>query len=301
MIGLQFIYTVAGVMFALYALVSLYDRRPANGAFWALLALSFLAGDRIADVGNGVLVLALVALAASGAMRGGRAGTDERPRGRAIFLPMLIVPAVALIGALAFRGPNALVDPKNATLVSLVAGALIALAVTCAWLRPAPSTPVREGLRLMDSIGWAAILPQMLASLGAIFTLAGVGQVVGGLVDHAIPAGSIIGAVAVYAVGMALFTMVIGNAFAAFPVMLAAVGLPLLIRRYGGDPAAVAALGMLAGFCGTLMTPMAANFNIVPAVLLDLSDRNGVIRAQIATALPLLAVNIAILYWFGFG
>ena len=55
----------------------------------------------------------------------------------------------------------------------------------------------------------------------------------------------------------------------------------------------VGAIGMLAGFCGTLMTPMAANFNIVPAALLELKDRNGVIKAQIGTALPLLAVNIA--------
>lgn len=300
MIGLGFIYTVAGAMFALYAAVSLYDRRPANGAFWGLLAVSFLGGDRIGDVGNGMLVLALVAIAASGAMRSGRASEEERPRGRAIFLPMLIVPAVALAGALAFRSPNLLVDPKNATLVSLVIGALLALTVACAWLRPKPATPVREGLRLIDSIGWAAILPQMLASLGAVFALAGVGQVVGGLVDQAIPAGSVLGAVIVYGLGMALFTMVMGNAFAAFPVMLLAVGLPVLIRRYGGDPAAVAAVGMLAGFCGTLMTPMAANFNIVPAVLLELSDRNAVIRAQIATALPLLGVNIAILYLFAF-
>ncbi|WP_374942503.1 DUF979 domain-containing protein [Sphingomonas sp.] len=300
MIGLGFVYTVAGLLFASYALVSLYDRRGANGAFWGLLALSFLGGDRIGDIGNGVLVLALVAIAASGRMRGARAIGEERACGQAIFLPMLIVPVIALAGALAFRTPNLLVDPKNATLVSLVAGTLIALAVAGAWLRPQVATPVREGLRLIDSIGWAAILPQMLASLGAIFALAGVGQVVGGLVDHAIPAGSVFGAVAVYAVGMALFTTVMGNAFAAFPVMLAAVGLPLLIGRYGGDPAAVAALGMLSGFCGTLMTPMAANFNIVPAVLLELDDRNAVIRAQVATALPLLGVNVAILYFFAF-
>lgn len=300
MIGLGFVYIVAGLLFGAYALVSLHDRRGANGAFWGLLALSFLGGDRIGDIGNGLLVLALVAIAASGRMRAGRPGEDERARGPAIFLPMLIVPAVAFAGALAFRAPNWLVDPKNATLVSLVAGTLIGLAVAGAWLRPRIATPVREGLRLIDSIGWAAILPQMLASLGAIFTLAGVGQVVGGLVDHAIPSGSVFGAVVVYALGMALFTAVMGNAFAAFPVMLAAVGLPLLIGRYGGDPAAVAALGMLSGFCGTLMTPMAANFNIVPAVLLELDDRNAVIRAQVASAIPLLAVNIAILYLFAF-
>ena len=49
------------------------------------------------------------------------------------------------------------------------------------------------------------------------------------------------------------------------------------MRHFGGDPAVIGAVGMLAGFCGTLMTPMAANFNIVPAALLELKDRNGVI------------------------
>jgi len=153
---------------------------------------------------------------------------------------------------------------------------------------------------LIDSVGWAAILPQMLASLGAVFALAGVGDVVGGLAGQAIPQGSLIGAVLAYGLGMALFTMVMGNAFAAFPVMIAAIGMPLLIKQYGGDPAIVCAIGMLAGFCGTLMTPMAANFNLVPAALLELKDKNGVIKAQIGTALPLLAVNIALIYLLAF-
>jgi uncharacterized membrane protein len=94
--------------------------------------------------------------------------------------------------------------------------------------------------------------------------------------------------------------MIMGNAFAAFPVMAAAVGVPLLIQGYGGDPAVVGAIGMLAGFCGTLMTPMAANYNIVPAALLELKDRNGVIKAQIGTALPLLAINILFIYFLAF-
>ena len=58
--------------------------------------------------------------------------------------------------------------------------------------------------------------------------------------------------------------MIMGNAFAAFPVMAAAIGVPLLIQADGGNAAVVGAVGMLSGFCGTLMTPMAANFNIVP-------------------------------------
>ena len=115
-----------------------------------------------------------------------------------------------------------------------------------------------------------------------------------------LPSGSLIGAVLVYGIGMAAFTMVMGNAFAAFPVMLAGIGMPLLIRQFHGDPAVVAAIGMLAGFCGTLMTPMAANFNLVPAALLDLKDQGAVIKAQVPTAIPLLGVNILLLYFLAF-
>jgi uncharacterized membrane protein len=53
---------------------------------------------------------------------------------------------------------------------------------------------------------------------------------------------------------------------------------------------------MLTGYCGTLLTPMAANFNIVPAVLLELPDQYGVIRAQWPTALILLAVNFVLMW-----
>ncbi len=103
-----------------------------------------------------------------------------------------------------------------------------------------------------------------------------------------IPHGSIFLAVLLYALGMVVFTMIMGNAFAAFPVMAAAIGVPILIQQDGGKPAVIGAVGMLAGFCGTLMTPMAANFNIVPAALLELKSQYGVIRVQIATAIPLL-------------
>ena len=313
MIGTGFIYGVAGLTFAAFAVLSATDRSNAkrfgNAAFYAVLAMSFLFGGRIGDVGNGVLVLALVAIAGSGAMgRGGRPTTtpearrvDSERRGNRLFLPALIIPAAAALGGtLLFRAVPSLVDPKQATLVALTCGVLIALLAMQLWFRPKPATPLAEGVRLMDAIGWAAVLPQMLASLGAVFALAGVGDVVGGLAGLAIPEGSLIGAVLAYALGMALFTMVMGNAFAAFPVMAAAIGIPLLVRHYGGDPAVVAAIGMLSGFCGTLMTPMAANFNLVPAALLELKNRNAVIHAQVPTALPLLAVNIGLLYWLGF-
>jgi uncharacterized membrane protein len=174
------------------------------------------------------------------------------------------------------------------------------LAVCYLWLRPPLFAPIEEGRRLMDSIGWAAVLPQMLAALGAVFAAAGVGTVIGGLAGAIIPSGSIFLAVLLYALGMVVFTMIMGNAFAAFPVMAAAIGVPILIHADDGNPAVIGAVGMLSGFCGTLMTPMAANFNIVPAALLELKNQYGVIKAQIPTALPLLLANIMILYFAGF-
>jgi uncharacterized membrane protein len=80
--------------------------------------------------------------------------------------------------------------------------------------------------------------------------------------------------------------------------MTAGIGLPLVMTRFGGDVTVMAAVGMLSGFCGTLMTPMAANYNIVPAALLELPDEYAVIRAQIPTALVLLVVNTGIMYAF---
>ncbi|MCW0199935.1 DUF979 domain-containing protein [Sphingopyxis sp.] len=312
MITLDFVYILAGWTFALFALLGLYDRtnpkRFGNAAFWGLLALSMLGGDYLTDFQNGLLVLALVAIAGTGQI--GRApGGDvsaevqaERAarHGNFLLLVALIIPAVALAGTFLFKYVPGLADPKQATLISLAIGVLIALGVGMARFKPPLLLPAQQGRRLLDAVGWAAILPQMLASLGAVFALAGVGEVVGTLIGGAIPQGSLFGAVLAFGLGMAFFTMVMGNAFAAFPVMMAAVGLPLLIKQYHGDPAVVAAIGMLAGFCGTLMTPMAANFNLVPAALLELKSPYGVIKAQIGTAVPLLAANIMFIWLLAF-
>lgn len=311
MIGLPFVYTIAGLVFAAWSLLTLFDsvqpRRITSAAFWGLLALSFLAGDQLGDLGNGVLVLGLVGLGGFGLVsRANPPTTSDAERaasaawhGNRLLLPALIVPTVALAGTLAAPRLD-FIEAKQVTLVCLAAGAVLAAVVTSLWLRPPPLAPLQEGRRLVSQIGWAIILPQMLASLGAVFALAGVGQIVGGVVGGLIPDGARFIAVLVFTLGMAGFTMVMGNAFAAFPVMMAAVGLPVLVVALGGNPAIVAAIGMLAGFCGTLMTPMAANFNIVPAALLELDDRSGVIKAQVATALPLLAINTLLIWGLAF-
>jgi uncharacterized membrane protein len=133
-----------------------------------------------------------------------------------------------------------------------------------------------------------------------MFALAGVGPIIAGILQRGIPLDTPLVVVATYTVGMALFTAIMGNAFAAFPVMTAAIGLPLIVQRFNGSVVVMAAVGMLSGFCGTLMTPMAANFNIVPAALLELPDKNAVIKVQLPTALLLLAANTAIIYLFVF-
>ena len=287
-------------------------KRFGNAAFWGLMALSLLAGSWLGDFVNGLLVLGLAGLAGFGFIgRSDPPTTNDEERaawsdrlGNRLFLPALIIPVTAVIGTLLYTytplKDAGHFEAKRETYMFLVIGVLLALAVIFAWLRPQASAPLQEGRRLIDAIGWAAVLPQMLAALGVVFAAAGVGEIIGDATRAAIPPGSIFLTVAVFAIGMALFTMIMGNAFAAFPVMVAAIGVPLLIQTYGGDPAVVGAVGMLAGFCGTLMTPMAANFNIVPAALLELKDRNGVIKAQIGTALPLLVVNILIIWWFAF-
>ena len=224
--------------------------------------------------------------------------------GNKLFLPALVIPVTALVGTLAYNytplSGAGWIEPKRETYVFLALGVLIALAVILIWLRPPVIAPLNEGRRLIDLIGWAAVLPQMLAALGVLFAAAGIGDIIGNLTGSIIPEGHVLPAILVFAIGMALFTMIMGNAFAAFPVMAAAIGVPVLIQQFNGNPAVVGAVGMLAGFCGTLMTPMAANFNLVPAALLEMKDQYGVVKAQVATALPLLALNILIIWWAGF-
>jgi uncharacterized membrane protein len=316
MIKLSAVYLLAGLVFGAFAVLSALDRnnkkRLGNAIFWGLVATSFLAGDYLGDLGNGILVLGLALIAGFGLLgRGEPVTTSPEERkilaerfGEKLFIPALTLPVVVAFGVLVLKpvtiGGAPLLDPKQATLISLALAAVIAVGVGLILLRQPIMSPLQEGRRLMDTVGWAALLPQMLAALGAVFAIAGVGELIGELVTSYIPMDARLTAVAVYCLGMAGFTMIMGNAFAAFPVMTAGIGLPILIKQFGGDPAVVASIGMLSGFCGTLMTPLAANFNLVPAALLELPDRYAVIKAQIPTALPLLIANTILMYVLAF-
>ena len=315
MITIQHVFYLIGGLFAAWAILSAFDRtnpkRFGNAAFWGLMALSLLAGHLLGDLANGFLVLGLSALATFRMLGRGAPSTGDTERaalgeqfGNKLFLPILVVLLTAVLGTLLYLytplNETGLFDKNRETFILLCLGVLFALALILAWLKPPLIAPIEEGRRLIDAVGWAAVLPLMLAALGLVLADTGVGKTIGGLVLTVIPDGTILPAVIAFGLGMALFTILTGNAFAAFPVMATAIGIPLLIQGYNGDPAVVGAIGMLAGFCGTLMTPMAANFNLVPAALLELKDQNGVIKAQIGTALPLLVVNILLIYFLAF-
>ena len=315
MITVQHVFCLVGALFAAWALLSLFDRsnprRVGNFAFWGLVALSLIAGHRLGDVANGVLVLGLAGLASLKLIGRGSPSTSEAERsaagerhGNRLFQPILVVLLTAVIGTLLYLytplRETGLLEPGRETFILLCLGVLLAIALIFVWLRPPVLAPLDEGRRLIDAVGWAAILPLMLAALGLVLRDTGVGETIGTLTLAIIPEGTILPAVIAFGLGMALLTILTGNAFAAFPVMATAIGVPVLIIGYGGDPAVVGAIGMLAGFCGTLMTPMAANFNLVPAALLELKDEYGVIKVQIGTAIPLLIVNILLIYFLAF-
>jgi uncharacterized membrane protein len=284
-----------------------HPRRLTAGGFWILYALVFLIGDLLPPAVVGVLVIAMALIAGFGGVTAARPKVlSQEARqasatrlGNKLFIPALTIPVVTVVITLAAShlvfGGVSLIEPKNVTLIGFGIGCVIALAVACVMTRDTVGQSMKEARRLVDALSWAAVLPQMLGMLGLVFSDAGVGKAVSHVTTAYVNLDYRFVAVAIYCIGMAVFTMVMGNGFAAFPVMTGGVGVPILVGVFHGNPAVMVAIGMFSGYCGTLMTPMAANFNMVPAALLELPDKNAVIKVQVPTALTMLAVNIVLL------
>ena len=315
MLRIEYAYWLLAAFLAAAAWLNLRERRIAAAAFWAVLALLFGGGDGVLKAsatgnplpaqiaGVGVLLLAVLAprmrrvqveevspeMRLSSAMR----------LGHRLFLPALLIPGVtvlvAVLGGYMVVDGHRLFAVNQMTLTGLALASLLAVLAALRLTQAPALAAVREGRRLLDTLGWAALLPLVLAALGGVFTQSGVGQDIAHGVGMVIPTDSRLACVLAYGFGMVVFTVIMGNAFAAFPVITAGIGLPLLIELHGASPAIVGALGMLCGYCGTLLTPMAANFNIVPVALLELDSPYAVIRAQWPTALLLLAFNLVLM------
>jgi uncharacterized membrane protein len=316
MLRIEHAYWLLAAFLAGAAWLNLRERRWWHGAFWTVLAALFAGGDYVLTAtkaqhqlpaqlaGVGVLSLAVLA------PRMKRGHITERSAGEReadalrlrhkLLIPALLIPLVtllvALFGKYAAIAGAAVFAARQMTLTGLALACVIALIAALIVTRAKPRAGPIEGRRLLDTLGWAALLPLTLAALGGVFAATGVGAAISDLVRMAIPVQSALACVVAYGIGMVLFTVIMGNAFAAFPVLTAGIGLPLLIQMHGAHPAILGALGMLTGYCGTLFTPMAANFNIVPVALLELPNQNDVIRAQWKTGAMLLIVNLVLMY-----
>jgi uncharacterized membrane protein len=304
--SLNSVYVLTGLVLWVFAGLTFRDRankrRNGSGLFWLILGVIFVFGGILPHWFTGLLILAMVGIDGSGGVARGhynestKAEQAERAGklGDSIFVPVLAIPIVTFGFAIAFRLLG--MDVNRGALVGLGFGGLSAIA-TCLWItRDTTRVLMQEGRRLNDAMGAVNILPQLLASLGVIFTAAKVGDLIASGIYKIIPADNLFLLVLANCLGMALFTIVMGNSFAAFPVIATGVLAPLIINPFGVRPEMVAIITLTAGSSGTLMTPMAANFNIVPAALLNMRDQYGVIKFQLPFALTIWSLHV-ILMW----
>ncbi|OON99071.1 MAG: hypothetical protein ATN35_00295 [Epulopiscium sp. Nele67-Bin004] len=269
--------------------------------FWTLLAIPFILGDYLPSELVGLLLILASLLTVSKQvvfatydMPSEEFGQEQSEKlGNKIFLPSLILAVVAVIAATLWS------SLPGGSYFAIGIGGIVALFFAFGITKANPAVAVSDSARLLQQMGPASILPQVLVALGALFTQAGVGDVISQLISIIVPADNRFMGVVAYCVGMALFTMIMGNAFAAFAVITAGIGIPFVLSQ-GANPAVVGALALTAGYCGTLMTPMAANFNIVPAALLDMKNQYNVIKYQVPVAIILLVLHIFAMYIFGF-
>ncbi|AHX15476.1 hypothetical protein CH75_21285 [Dyella jiangningensis] len=317
MLRIEYTYWLIAAFLFYVAWRNLRDGQGSRAAFWLLLGLLFAGGDYVLaqqKAGNslpaqgaGAMVIALALLAPRLRRHAhvDSVSTEQRLAsalrlGHTLFMPALLIPlvtlVVALFGAHLSVAGHALFATPQMTLTGLALACVIALFAAAYVARAPLHQGLSEGRRLLDAIGWAALLPLLLAALGEVFTQSGVGAAIAALANAILPEGSAFACLLVFALGMVLFTVIMGNAFAAFPVMMAGIGLPLLIQQYGAHPAILGAMGMLCGYCGTLLTPMAADYNLVPAALLELRSPYGVIRAQFWSAVMIFVATF-IMMW----
>ena len=288
-------YCIIGLIFAFTGVSALknkeVEKRITTAIFWFILAITFIVGPYIPTWITGACIIVLAILTATGLVQPAAMNipTAKETRenadkyGYKSFIPPVVLALSAVVVATFFTNLGA----NNAIGISAIVGLIVAYFI----FKPKFSLPFKDGIRLTDNVGTTGILPQVLAALGSLFTAAGVGAI--------IPEGNHFIAVAVYCIGMALFTMIMGNGFAAFAVITVGIGYPFLIAQ-GANPVVVGALGLTAGYCGTLMTPMAANFNIMPAALLETKSKYAIIISQLPVALIMLAIHIVLMYVLAF-
>lgn len=305
----EIFYTLIGLVFVGVGVKALRDadcrKKTTTAIFWFVLAFTFIFGYWLPKWVTGACVVILAVLTGTRGVVQSKSDvpnpqevrTRANKQGYKIFIPALCLAFFAVLFAT--------LGDKVAALKWMTANNAIGLSGICALIaalllvKCSPKYAAIDGTRLMDNVGTVGVLPQLLSALGALFTAAGVGTVIASGVSAVIPEGNRFIASLVYCVAMALFTIIMGNGFAAFSVITVGIGIPFLIMQ-GANPVVVGALGLTAGYCGTLCTPMAANFNIMPAALLEVRNKYAIIKSQIPVAAVMLIVHIFLMYFLAF-
>jgi uncharacterized membrane protein len=299
---LEFFFMVSGLQFTYAGYCSLKDKTNkksiGTAMFWFILGILFVFGRWISPILSGLLVVGLGLITLFNQFGASTEYKEDTKKSAAaaikhrnnVFIPVVVMAVSAIAIAM-------LIPESSSSVIGI--GAFLALFVALFIFRPSTQEVLNESNRMVQQVGTTSILPQLLAALGLIFVEAGVGEIIAGMISGIVPQGNIFLGVTAYVVGMMLFTMIMGNAFAAFTVITAGIGVPFVLAQ-GGDPVIAGALALTAGYCGTLLTPMAGNFNVLPVALLEMKEEYGVIKAQLPVAIAMAFVHILLMYFLAF-
>ena len=298
---MEIIYMVMGLLCINCGIKNLRDKENPEPVgtfiFWTILGVVLALGRWLPALVSGILVVTMCLPAIFKKVKKGavsaatKAETEQAYEkvGMKIFVPTLSIGVLAVLCAITGLGIG--LSALNGVALGVALAVILLLIMNH---DNKPSTFLKDSERMLSTVGPLSMLPMLLACLGSVFTAAGVGDVISDLVSHIIPEGNVNAGIVVYAIGMMLFTMIMGNAYAAITVMTVGIGYPFVLA-HGANPVVIGMLALTCGFCGTLCTPMAANFNTVPVALLDMKKPMGVIKNQVPVAIIMMVVQIVMM------
>ena len=295
-IGLNVVWVIIGLITIYAGIKNLLDKenpsRVGTAVFWCSFGIVCGFGSWLPAKVSGALVLIMCLPPIFKKVKIGKTDNPTKEHteqqfkkiGMKIFVPAFSVAVCSLFFAL---------FSNMSSMVAITVGVIVAMVLLMAFdtKQNKPAVFLNDSERFLGITGPLSMLPQLLGCLGGAFTAAGVGDVIAQLVEKIVPKGNVNIGIIVYAIGMVLFTMIMGNAFAAITVMTVGIGAPFVLA-YGANPVVIGMLALTCGYCGTLLTPMAANFNILPVAILNMKDRWGAIKNQVLVAIFMLVFQI---------
>lgn len=295
-IGLNVVWIIIGMITIYAGIKNLLDKenpsRVGTAVFWCSFGIVCGFGTWLPAKVSGALVLIMCLPPIFKKVKIGKVDNPTKEHteqqfkkiGMKIFIPAFSVAVCSLFFAL---------FSNMSSMIAITIGVIVAMILLIAYdsKQNKPAVFLNDSERFLGITGPLSMLPQLLGCLGGVFTAAGVGDVIAQLVEKVVPKGNVNVGIIIYAIGMVLFTMIMGNAFAAITVMTVGIGAPFVLA-YGANPVVIGMIALTCGYCGTLLTPMAANFNILPVAILNMKDRWGVIKNQVLVALVMLVFQI---------